>query len=320
VFAYIDPSVRSRLVQAGKLVRIDAAGRALAPAGPEIAGGSTDGGSDAAEDADNAGDEDNPVLLNVLGPVPLPVQVGGQEIHFQWYPFVRHTELAKANEMADAMRGRGEPHLFSTLAGNMSVNSALVLGDIRSAEAPLIRVHSCCLTGDVFGSKRCECGPQLETAFERIHAAGCGAVIYMSGHEGRGIGLWAKAVTYVLQDAGEDTYEANRSLQLPDDCRDFSDAAALLLYLRGGDRPLRLMSNNPKKLADLSAGGLSHIESEKHVAGVNPFNRRYLDAKRGWGHTLAEGEIAGPRKNPSAADATAADATKTKDAAKTQDD
>jgi GTP cyclohydrolase II len=112
----------------------------------------------------------------------------------------------------------------------------------------------------------------------------------MSGHEGRGIGLWAKAVTYVLQDGGEDTYQANRSLGLPDDSRDFSDAATILLYLRG-DRPIRLMSNNPRKQADLRGGGLHHIQSEKHVTGVSAANRRYLDAKRGWGHTLDPKEL-----------------------------
>ena len=88
-----------------------------------------------------------------------------------------------------------------------------------------MRVHSSCLTGDVFGSERCECGPQLHSAIQRIHAdKDGGLLVYMAGHEGRGIGLWAKAATYLLQDAGEDTYQANRSLGLPDDSRDFSDS------------------------------------------------------------------------------------------------
>ena len=271
MFAYIDPTIRARLVAQQKLIRIDAHGNVLDPnAVPDAAGR---------------------VILNVLGPIPLPMDIGGQQRTFQWFAFVRHTELQEANRIADSLRGRGEQHLFSVLSSNMSVNSVLVLGDFRGADNPLVRVHSCCLTGDVFGSKRCECGPQLDRAFERIEEEGTGAVIYMSGHEGRGIGLWAKAVTYVLQDSGEDTYQANRSLGLADDSRDFGDAAAMLLYMRG-DRPIRLMSNNPKKLADLRAGGLHHIQPEKHVTGVNPLNRRYLDAKRGWGHTLDPGEIA----------------------------
>lgn len=270
MFSYIDPTIRARLIAQGKLVRIDARGVLL--------------------EGDAAGDNRFRPILNVLGPIPMPVGIGGQVRTFQWYAFVRQTELQEANRIADSLRGRGEQHLFSVLSNNMSVNSALVLGDFREHANPLVRVHSCCLTGDVFGSKRCECGPQLERAFERIDQEGVGAVIYMSGHEGRGIGLWAKAVTYVLQDSGEDTYQANRSLGLPDDSREFSDAATMLLYLRG-DRPLRLMSNNPKKHADLAAGGLHHVQPEKHVTGVSVANRRYLDAKRGWGHRIEADDL-----------------------------
>jgi GTP cyclohydrolase II len=272
MFSYIDPTIRSRLVEQGKLIRIDATGATLAPDQVGSAPGAT---------------------LNVLGPIPLPMDVGGKRETFQWYAFVRHTELAEANRIADALRGRGEQHLFSVLSNNMSVNSVLVMGDLRAADNPLVRVHSCCLTGDVFGSMRCECGPQLDRAFKRIEAEGTGAVIYMSGHEGRGIGLWAKAITYMLQDAGEDTYQANRSLGLPDDSRDFGDAAAMLLHLRGGDKPIRLMSNNPKKHKDLRAGGLSHIQPEAHVTGVSAANQRYLKAKRGWGHLIDLKDIEG---------------------------
>lgn len=273
MFSYIDPTIRARLIAQGKLIRIDSTGAALDP-----------------DALPNGAGDDSGVMLNVLGPVPLPIDIGGRQQTFNWYAFVRHTELAAANRIADALRGRGEQHLFSVLFNNMSVNSVLILGDIRAAPNPLVRVHSCCLTGDVFGSMRCECGPQLQRAFERIEDEGSGAVVYMSGHEGRGIGLWAKAITYVLQDAGEDTYQANRSLGLPDDSRDFSDAATMLLYLRG-DKPIRLMSNNPKKHQDLRTGGLHYIQAEKHVTGVNPVNQRYLTAKRGWGHVLDPSEI-----------------------------
>jgi GTP cyclohydrolase II len=268
MFSYIDPSIRVRLIDQGKLVRVDARGTLLSP---------------------DAVAEHRPVL-NVLGPIPMPINIGGQQRTFQWYAFVRQTELQEANRLADLLRGRGEPNLFSALSSHMSVNSALVLGDFKEHASPLVRVHSCCLTGDVFGSKRCECGPQLDRAFERIEQEGTGAVIYMSGHEGRGIGLWAKAVTYVLQDSGEDTYQANRSLGLPDDSREFSDAATMLLYLRG-DRPLRLMSNNPLKQAQLAAGGLRHVQRERHVTGVSNVNRRYLDAKRGWGHRIEPDDL-----------------------------
>src|SRR5690606_29891622 len=244
MFSYIDPTVRARPVEQGKLVRVDARGTLLT--------------------SDAAG-EHRPVL-NVVAPIPMPVSIGGQLRTFQWYAFVRQTELQEANRLADLLRGRGEQHLFSALSSHMSVNSALVLGEFKEHPNPLVRVHSCCLTGDVFGSKRCECGPQLDRAFERIEHEGTGAVIYMNGHEGRGIGLWAKAVTYVLQDSGEDTYQANRSLGLPDDSREFSDAAALLRYFLN-DRPFRLLTNNPKKITDLNNYGVRNITPVKHVIG-----------------------------------------------------
>jgi GTP cyclohydrolase II len=175
----------------------------------------------------------------------------------------------------------------------MAVNSVLVLGRPASWSNPLVRVHSSCLTGDVFGSARCECGPQFMSALERIadDPAG-GMLIYMSGHEGRGIGLWAKAATYVLQDAGENTYQANRSLGLPDDSRDFSDAASLLKYFLD-DRPFRLLTNNPKKVADLGNFGVTNITAVKHLAGVTDVNRNYMAAKREWGHRLDEEDLAG---------------------------
>src|SRR5262249_48750414 len=160
--SYIDPTIRARLVAQGKLVRIDARGTVIAA---------------------DASPENHPgPLLNVLGPIPLPLDIGGQPHTFQWYAFVRQTELQEANRIADSLRGRGQQHLFSVLSNNMSANSALLFGDFREAGNPLVRVHSCCLTGDVFGSKRCECGPQLDRAFERIETEGAGAVIYMSGH------------------------------------------------------------------------------------------------------------------------------------------
>jgi GTP cyclohydrolase II len=173
----------------------------------------------------------------------------------------------------------------------MAVNSVLALGEPESWTNPLVRVHSSCLTGDVFGSARCECGPQFLAALERISDEPSGGLlIYMSGHEGRGIGLWAKAATYVLQDAGENTYQANRSLGLPDDSRDFSDAASLLKYFLG-DRPFRLLTNNPKKIADLNNFGVHNITPVKHLIGVTPANRNYLKAKRDWGHELDPEDI-----------------------------
>jgi len=265
MFTYIDPTVRERLLAQGKLVRIDANGKVIGPAEELVAG----------EKA-----------ISILGPIPLPIARSGRQFAVDWYASVRHTELSKVEELADELRQRDGQQSFAILASSMAVNSVLVIGDPARWSNPLVRVHSSCLTGDVFGSARCECGPQFITALERIadNPEG-GLLVYMSGHEGRGIGLWAKAATYVLQDAGEDTYQANRSLGLPDDSRDFSDAAALLRYFLN-DRPFRLLTNNPKKVTDLNNYGVRNITPVKHVIGVSDANRRYLAAKRDWGHQL----------------------------------
>ena len=273
MFAYIDPTVSNRLVDQGKLVRIDRRGRRL-----DLAA-SVPPGSRA---------------LDVMGPIPLPLHVGGGELEANWYAAVRHTELEPVDELARSLRERGAVRRFASVVSHMSVNSVLVFGDLPRHREPLVRVHSNCLTGDVFGSQRCDCGPQLADALARIAASG-GMVVYMAGHEGRGIGLWAKAATYVLQDGGENTYQANRSLGLPDDSRDFSDAASLLLHFLGEDRPFRLLTNNPKKVDDLRSHGLRHVTVEKHVTGVGEHNRRYLAAKRDWGHSIEDGDLgAGP--------------------------
>jgi GTP cyclohydrolase II len=264
MFSYIDPEVRKRLIADGKLFRISQDGERLAAGVP-------------------AGQART---ISLLGPIPLPLATGGGRIDVLWYAAVRNTELAKLQDLADELRAQNAQASFATLATSMAVNSVLVVGDPAGWRQPLARVHSSCLTGDVFGSLRCECGPQLHAALERINdEPGGGLVVYMAGHEGRGIGLWAKAATYVLQDGGEDTYQANRSLGLPDDSRDFSDAAALLRYFVG-DRPIRLLTNNPKKVADLVAHGLTDVTRVPHVVGINPRNRRYLEAKKTWGHEI----------------------------------
>ena len=270
MFTYLDPTVRKRLEEHGKLFQIDRDG---APVAADRVPGSGGG-------------------ISMLGPIPLPLKLCDLEIRVDWFACVRRTELGKIEEIADELRAQQGQASFATLASSMAVNSVLMLGDPDRWENPLVRVHSSCLTGDVFGSERCECGPQLVMALRRIQADEQGGmVIYMSGHEGRGIGLWAKAATYLLQDAGEDTYQANRSLGLPDDSRDFSDAGSLLkFFLRG--RPFRLLTNNPKKVHDLERMGLDGITRVKHVTGVGDNNRRYLKAKQGWGHELAPEDIA----------------------------
>ena len=219
----------------------------------------------------------------------MPMALGEVEVRVDWYAAVRSTELSQVETLASDLRERGGQHLFSHLVSPLAVNSVLVIG--RPTENPLVRVHSNCLTGDVFGSQRCDCGPQLAAAIKNIDEDPAGGyIVYMAGHEGRGIGLWAKAATYLLQDAGEDTYQANRSLGLPDDSRDFTDAAILLKHFVGNE-PFRLMTNNPKKLDDLAKHGLSNFTSVKHVTGTGEWNRKYLKAKRGWGHNIEESDL-----------------------------
>jgi 3,4-dihydroxy 2-butanone 4-phosphate synthase / GTP cyclohydrolase II len=162
---------------------------------------------------------------------------------------------------------------------------ALVVGDIGDGEDVLVRVHSECLTGDAFGSLRCDCGPQLTAAMERVTAAGRGVVLYMRGHEGRGIGLMHKLQAYQLQDAGADTVDANLSLGLPADARDYGIGAQILTDL--GVRSLRLLSNNPAKRAGLEGYGLRLISREPLPVTANAENLRYLTTKRDrMGHDL----------------------------------
>jgi 3,4-dihydroxy 2-butanone 4-phosphate synthase/GTP cyclohydrolase II len=139
-------------------------------------------------------------------------------------------------------------------------------------------VHSECLTGDVFGSRRCDCGPQLQASLRTIALAGRGVVIYMQGHEGRGIGLEAKLRAYALQDAGADTVDANLRLGFPADSRAYSAAAAVLRAL-GVDR-CRLLTNNPAKCQSLTAHGIDVVERVPLLISPNPDNASYLRTKQ----------------------------------------
>ncbi|HYN95337.1 MAG TPA: GTP cyclohydrolase II [Pilimelia sp.] len=161
---------------------------------------------------------------------------------------------------------------------------ALALGDVNAATVPLVRAHSECLTGDVFGSARCDCGPQLREAVERIADHG-GYLLYLR-QEGRGIGLYAKLDAYALQDLGLDTYEANRALGRADDERDYTAAAQMLAAL-GADR-IDLLTNNPDKAAQLRSHGISIDTVLPTRVHASPDNLRYLHAKAArTGHTLA---------------------------------
>ncbi|MGW6729685.1 3,4-dihydroxy-2-butanone-4-phosphate synthase [Nocardia sp. NPDC055029] len=158
----------------------------------------------------------------------------------------------------------------------------LTLGDIAAADAAddgvLVRVHSECLTGDVFGSLRCDCGAQLQQSIDLVAAEGAGIIVYLRGQEGRGIGLGRKLQAYALQEKGFDTVDANTALGLPVDSREYSVAAAVLADL--GARNLRLITNNPHKHADLCSFDLRVHERVKTEVAVTPDNLKYLRAKR----------------------------------------
>ncbi|MFI8594461.1 GTP cyclohydrolase II [Microbacterium sp. NPDC078428] len=165
---------------------------------------------------------------------------------------------------------------------------AVVAGDLEGA--PLVRVHSECLTGEAFGSLKCECGPQLDAALEAISRDG-GVVVYMRGHEGRGIGLINKLRAYGLQERGLDTVDANLALGLPADARDYAAAAGILADL--GVERVRLLTNNPDKVSQLRDLGLEIVEQVPLLVGVGPNNHQYLETKRDrMGHVIDEDDLA----------------------------
>ena len=262
LFSYVDKQIKGRLEGDGRLIYLDQEGKPV-PA-----------------------DMESKSFISLMGPIPIPRKIGDKTVTFNWYPFVRRVELRHVLNCARQVSAGGEEAFRALLQNNMSVNSVLATQNFKDLANPLVRVHSCCMTGDVFGSMRCECGPQLNESFARVADEG-GAIVYMSGHEGRGIGMWAKAVTYMLQDEGQDTYQANVSLGLPEDSRDFADAAIALKYLLGG-KPIRLLSNNPLKLKHLVSNGQPVSETVSLVTGINDHNITYLRSKRSKGHNLPE--------------------------------
>src|SRR5215469_14105385 len=167
-------------------------------------------------------------------------------------------------------------HLYRSVVDNVH-HLALVKGTISSDDTTLVRVHSECLTGDVFGSCRCDCGNQLHAALEQIDEAGSGVLVYMR-QEGRGIGLAAKIRAYKFQEEGLDTVQANEKLGYPSDLREYGLGAQILCDL--GVRHIRLLTNNPKKVVGLEGYGLNIVEQIPIKTPSNPHNERYLDTKR----------------------------------------
>jgi len=156
-------------------------------------------------------------------------------------------------------------------------HAALIMGDITADEPVIVRVHSECLTGDVFGSLRCDCGEQMDMAMKQIGCLGRGVLLYMR-QEGRGIGFHNKMRAYALQDKGMDTVEANICLGLAADLRDYGIGAQILADL--GIKQIRLLTNNPRKVIGLESYGLKVVETVPILVKPNPHNKRYLETKR----------------------------------------
>ena len=197
----------------------------------------------------------------------------------------RHEKLVNKVAQANLPTKYGQ---FSAIAYKSTIDPdqhvALVKGDIAGDEPVLVRVHSECLTGDVFGSLRCDCGEQIEMALRAIAEEGRGVLLYMR-QEGRGIGLHNKIAAYALQDKGLDTVEANEKLGFPADLRDYGIGAQILVDL--GLKNIKLLTNNPKKVVGLEGYGLHVVETAPLRVNPNPVNLRYLKTKqKKLGHTL----------------------------------
>jgi GTP cyclohydrolase II len=198
------------------------------------------------------------------------------------YDSPSHLRIASRARLPVTANARTEIVAFRS-AEEAVEHIALVIG-APTGKPPLVRLHSECLTGDVFGSLKCDCGPQLDAALARIAAEGWGILLYLR-QEGRGIGLINKLRAYALQDQGFDTVDANLRLGFAVDARDFGAAAKMLSLL--GQTRVRLLTNNPAKVAGLAAAGIEVIERVPHFAGANPHNVDYLATKRDrTGHML----------------------------------
>jgi 3,4-dihydroxy 2-butanone 4-phosphate synthase/GTP cyclohydrolase II len=190
-------------------------------------------------------------------------------------PTKKSVEVSKM-EWASLPLENAEWQISTYISPTGAEHAILKFADTPKSE-PLVRVHSECLTGDVFGSKRCDCGPQLQEAISLIESNGHGYVIYIRDHEGRGIGLAEKIRAYVLQDSGQDTVQANVSIGQPVDDRTYEDAAEILHRLNITD--LTLLTNNPEKIAALKAAGITVTVAPLEVI-ANKQNQKYLETKR----------------------------------------
>ena len=224
----------------------------------------------------------NEGAIYLVGPIRLPVNLYGETVVFQWYCWLNAKEESEnIQQVID--------NLSSANLAEYQQSSVLVYGDFEHEDDALMRMHSICHTGDIFGSKRCDCGYQLKQSMQMIVDHGTGALFYLANHEGRGIGLFSKAMAYILQENGYDTVEANEKLGFVDDSRNYHDAIQVLKELRS--KPVTLLTNNPKKLSALMDAGLPVSGRTPLWGDVSEYNEDYLQTKiNRSGHLKDEGE------------------------------
>lgn len=216
----------------------------------------------------------------LLGPAPIGEAQAVSSADLADWKDARHLAIASRARLPVAAAEQAEIVAFRS-ADDLREHVALVIGRQQAERPPLVRLHSECLTGDVLGSLKCDCGPQLDAALEAMaeeaRAGGWGVLLYLR-QEGRGIGLINKLRAYQLQDQGFDTVDANTRLGLPNEARDFPIAARMLQLLGVG--AIRLMTNNPAKVEALGGAGVEIAERVPHELPANPHNARYLATKR----------------------------------------
>ena len=219
--------------------------------------------------------------IYLVGPIRLPVNLYGETVDFHWYCWLNCDEVTKDFE-------RIIEKLSSINLAEFQQSSVLTYGDFSSGDDAIIRMHSICHTGDIFGSKRCDCGFQLKQSMKMIADHGVGALFYLANHEGRGIGLFSKAMAYILQENDYDTVQANQALGFVDDSRNYGDAILVLKALRS--KPVTLITNNPKKLKALKSAGLQVSGRESLWGDISEYNEKYLETKiNRSGHMKNEG-------------------------------
>jgi len=214
--------------------------------------------------------KNNGSAIYLVGPIQLPVNLYGETVIFQWYCWLNYDEVTDDYEKII-------DNLASENLAEYQQSSVLVYGDFKNEDDALIRLHSICHTGDIFGSKRCDCGFQLKESMKKIKEHGTGALFYLANHEGRGIGLFSKAMAYVLQENGYDTVEANESLGYENDLRKYDDAITVLKTLR--TKPVTVITNNPNKLEALKVSGMSVAGRTPLWGDISEYNKKYLETK-----------------------------------------